>query len=96
MSVAFRPLLTAGAAGILLCGLSFIPSAHGHEARNGSLQQSATRSTAFPDPGSRASRQLALATSPANDATPYVIGGAGVLCAGAGFVARTARRGRRA
>jgi hypothetical protein len=28
-SVAFRPLVTAGAAGVMLCGLFFIPSAHG-------------------------------------------------------------------
>ena len=28
-SAAFRPLVTAGAAGIMLCGLFFIPSAHG-------------------------------------------------------------------
>ncbi|WP_345646852.1 hypothetical protein [Streptomyces tremellae] len=42
--------------------------------------------------GARASRQFALGEAPASDATPYVIGAAGVLCVGAAYGARVVRR----
>ncbi|WP_329455968.1 hypothetical protein [Streptomyces sp. NBC_01497] len=119
-SAAFRPLVTAGAAGVMLCGLFFIPTAHGgvprgetpHRTGQAAVSQDtggtpdaadaagspsapgsgAARSAVFAGQNTRASRQLALGETPASDATPYVVGGAGVLCVGAAFVTRAMRR----
>ncbi|MEW2545932.1 hypothetical protein AB0910_09180 [Streptomyces sp. NPDC047002] len=120
-SAAFRPLVTAGAAGVMLCGLFFVPSAHGEGQRgetphkdgrtavstglvHGDRDTAAAAQGSAPGgegpapdagagaPGARASRQLALGEAPASDATPYVIGAAGVLCVGAGYGARVVRR----
>ncbi|MCA1221563.1 hypothetical protein [Streptomyces sp. 8L] len=120
-SAAFRPLVTAGAAGVMLCGLSFIPSAHAsahhgetpHRSgqatvaaaaagRDGAASTDGAAGTdgaadqdgdSFQGQSARASRQLALGASRASDATPYLVGGAGVLCVGAAFVTRAMRRG---
>ncbi|MGQ4512031.1 hypothetical protein [Streptomyces sp. DW26H14] len=114
-SAAFRPLVTAGAAGVMLCGLSFIPSAHA-SAHHGETPHRSGQATvaaapagrdgaastdgaadqdgdSFQGQSARASRQLALGASQASDATPYLVGGAGVLCVGAAFVTRAMRRG---
>jgi hypothetical protein len=119
----------------MLCGLFFIPSAHGaaphgpthrtgqspvSTGRSGTSDDAAhadlrdadgsgsndlsgagsqdsaapgtARSAAFAGQSTGASRQLALGETPANGATPYVVGGAGALCVGAAFVTRAVRR----
>ncbi|MFE6038185.1 hypothetical protein [Streptomyces sp. NPDC056452] len=95
MSIARRTLLTTTAAGTLLCALWFVPSANatdGAGPRSGSAGSSA--------PGQQASAageittQETLADTGAGvDTTPYLIGGTAFLCAGAGFVAYSVRRG---
>ena len=86
MSVARRPLLTAAAAGILLCALWFVPSARGGDNHSSRHQQSAGYSR-----GS-GSQQLALGGSDGVGATPYLIAGSAVLAAGAGFGVHVIRR----
>ncbi|MFF7179555.1 hypothetical protein [Streptomyces sp. NPDC008121] len=93
MSVARRPLLTATAAGTLLCALWFVPSAN---ATNDELPGGAR--TAVTEDGGAAGEtggaRLAETGTPAT--TPYLIGGTGFLAVGAGFVALAMRRGGRA
>ncbi|MFF4703975.1 hypothetical protein ACWC4D_23925 [Streptomyces sp. NPDC001288] len=98
MSSARRPLLTATAAGTLLCALWFVPSANASQntpARTGTSEGTAAQVTqqaralteATGDTG-----QLADTGSP--DTTPYVIGGTLSLAVGAGFVVYSVRRER--
>ncbi|MFF5500867.1 hypothetical protein ACF1E9_17495 [Streptomyces roseolus] len=87
MSAARRPLLTATAAGTLLCALWFVPSANASDAAPGAA---AVRSGSA-DP---ATGRLAETGGP--DTTAYVLGGTGFLGVGAGFVALAMRRHGRA
>lgn len=84
MSSARRPLLTATAAGTLLCALWFVPSANATDepggVRVGVIQD---------DPSAGTDR---LAETGNLDTTPYLIGGTGFLGVGAGFVALAMRR----
>ncbi|MGW6394673.1 hypothetical protein ACWFR1_30135 [Streptomyces sp. NPDC055103] len=84
MSAARRPLLTATAAGSLLCALWFVPSANATDehggVRVGVVQDDATTG------GAR------LAETGNLDTTPYLLGGTGFLGVGAGFVALAMRR----
>ncbi|MFF8607385.1 hypothetical protein ACF06X_15740 [Streptomyces sp. NPDC015346] len=85
MSVARRPLLTATAAGTLLCALWFVPSANAtDEDRTAAPQREQV--TAEPR----------LAETGGVDTTPYVLGGTGFLVVGTGFVTLAMRRGGRA
>ncbi|WP_371654377.1 MULTISPECIES: hypothetical protein [unclassified Streptomyces] len=88
MSVARRPLLTATAAGSLLCALWFVPSAN---ATDGKPPSAPARSTAAA-PGTQA--DLALADTGTVDTSPYLFGGTLFLGVGAGFVAFSVRRAR--
>ncbi|WP_217551184.1 hypothetical protein [Streptomyces sp. GbtcB6] len=102
MSSARRPLLTATAAGTLLCALWFVPSANASQdapARTGTSEGTAARVTqqarALSEATSEATgdaTQLADTGSP--DTTPYVIGGTLFLAVGAGFVVYSVRRER--
>ncbi len=90
MSAAPRPLLTAIAAGTLLCALWFVPSANatdeGGGARIGVTQD-----------GPAAADDDGLAETGNLGTTPYLLGGTGFLGVGAGFVALALqRRGRAA
>ncbi|GAA2784196.1 hypothetical protein [Streptomyces showdoensis] len=88
MSVARRPLLTATAAGTLLCALWFVPSANAtDEQRPGDLPVSSV-SDEEQDPR--------LAETGGFDTTPYLLGGTAFLGVGAGFVTLAMRRGGRA
>ncbi|MFD7442247.1 hypothetical protein [Streptomyces sp. NPDC059909] len=102
MSVARRPLLTATAAGTLLCALWFVPSANATAGAEGAEQASgASASAAAPASASAsASRQggsdeLRLAETGSVDTTPYLIGGVTFLGIGAGFVSFAVRQGAR-
>ncbi|MFJ7066700.1 LAETG motif-containing sortase-dependent surface protein [Streptomyces sp. NPDC101115] len=88
MSVARRPLLTATAAGTLLCALWFVPSANatGDQSRADGSRSAVTEGQ---DDGR-------LAETGGLDTTPYVLGGALFLGVGAGFVTLAMRRGGRA
>ncbi|GGV26884.1 LPXTG cell wall anchor domain-containing protein [Streptomyces griseoflavus] len=104
MSSALRPLLTATAAGTLLCALWFVPSA------NASSDTPVTDTlSASPSPrvteqarvvsGTSASlegtgQDVRLADTGSFDSTPYVIGGTASLALGAGFVVYSVRRER--
>ncbi|MEU2874567.1 hypothetical protein ABZ769_36210 [Streptomyces olivoreticuli] len=88
-----RPLLTAVAAGSLLCAVWFMPSAHAAPERTApaprehSLEQTA-------DPA--ADQQLSLADTGSVDTTPYVFGGVAFVAAGGALVTAAVRRSRTA
>ncbi len=86
-----RPLLTAVAAGSLLCAVWFMPSAHAAPEptapapRGHSLEQTA-------DPA--ADQRLSLADTGSVDTTPYVFGGVAFVAAGGALVTAAVRRSR--
>ncbi|WP_055603768.1 LAETG motif-containing sortase-dependent surface protein [Streptomyces aureus] len=84
MSAARRPLLTATAAGTLLCALWFVPSANA-TADQGGGPIGVTQDGPATDAGH-------LAETGGRDTTPYLLGGTGFLGVGAGFVALAMRR----
>ncbi|MDO0926043.1 LAETG motif-containing sortase-dependent surface protein [Streptomyces sp. TG1A-8] len=105
MSSARRPLLTATAAGTLLCALWFVPSANasqntpaGATARTVSTtrvtQQTAVVSGTATTQAADASDGTRLADTGSFDTTPYVVGGSAFLAVGAGFVVYSVRRER--
>ncbi|MFB6709385.1 LPXTG cell wall anchor domain-containing protein [Streptomyces sp. NPDC056333] len=89
MAIARRPLLTATAAGTLLCALWFVPSANAtDDAAGGAPSRPAGASTE-----DEAARRPALAeTGTGADTTAYLIGGTAFLGIGAGFVTYSTRR----
>ncbi|MET9424426.1 MULTISPECIES: hypothetical protein [unclassified Streptomyces] len=89
MSVARRPLLTATAAGTLLCALWFVPSANATAERQAAQELGGSRSGAA---AQSAGEELLLAQTGSVDTTPYVIGGTVSLGIGAGFVAYSMHR----
>ena len=89
MSVARRPLLTATAAGTLLCALWFVPSA------NATGEQHVTDRAPSAGSGVR-DDEPRLAETGGIDTTPYLLGGTAFLGVGAGFVTLAMRRGGRA
>ncbi|WP_338672437.1 hypothetical protein V1460_05285 [Streptomyces sp. SCSIO 30461] len=109
MSVARRPLLTATAAGTLLCALWFVPSANATaeaESRQSAGAAATPRSGASASgPGAESvgtvaqgeadGSPLRLADTGAVDTTPYLIAGTAFVCVGAGFVSFAMRRGAR-
>ena len=109
MSSARRPLLTATAAGTLLCALWFVPSANASQdaparaaAQTGSAAtttQVAQQARAVSEATSQAASEAAedtteLADTGSFDTTPYVVGGSAFLAIGAGFVVYSVRRER--
>ncbi|MFF2652032.1 hypothetical protein [Streptomyces sp. NPDC058045] len=84
MSAARRSLLTATAAGTVLCALWFIPSANAVP-----TAEERPRTAAAEDPvGAPEGR---LADTGGVDTTPYLVGGTVFLGVGAGFVAYSMR-----
>ncbi|MFC9703668.1 hypothetical protein ACFTWD_23575 [Streptomyces sp. NPDC056943] len=90
MSAARRPLLTATAAGTLLCALWFVPSANATDEMGGVRVGVGIIDD---DPAGADAR---LAETGNLDTTPYLLGGTGFLGVGAGFVALAMRRRGRA
>lgn len=88
MPIARRPLVTAAAAGSLLCALWFVPTAKATADQEASATQRNTTAAA-----ERRAEELRLADTGEVDTTPYVIGGTGLLGLGAGFVTYAIRRG---
>ncbi|MBQ0828483.1 LPXTG cell wall anchor domain-containing protein [Streptomyces tagetis] len=99
MSSARRPLLTAAAAGGLLCALWFVPSANAtpetaaDEAVSASPSPLVTEQARIASTGTDAA-EVRLADTGSFDSTPYVIGGVLCLGLGAGFVTYSVRRER--
>lgn len=85
-----RPLLTAVAAGSLLCAVWFMPSAHATPERTAPAQRSAEPAAA------PAEQQLSLADTGSVDTTPYVFGGVAFVAAGGALVTAAVRRSRTA
>ncbi|OLZ70889.1 hypothetical protein AV521_12840 [Streptomyces sp. IMTB 2501] len=108
MSSARRPLLTATAAGTLLCALWFVPSANASQdstARADASDSSTTQITqvtqqaravsqATAETAREAADETQLADTGGIDTTPYVVGGTLFLGLGAGFVVYSVRRER--
>ncbi|MEV8123013.1 hypothetical protein AB0P07_02625 [Streptomyces sp. NPDC085944] len=102
MSSARRSLLTATAAGGLLCALWFVPSANatpetpalGSAAATPSPQVTAQARAASTDTAATGEGTTRLADTGSFDSTPYVVGGALCLGLGAGFVGYSVRRER--
>lgn len=94
-----RPLLTATAAGTLLCALWFVPSANATAEKETPAQlqsQSQPQSQSqLQQTGVSASQDLALADTGSVDTTPYLVGGTAFLGVGAGFLAFSVRRAAR-
>ena len=101
MSSARRPLLTATAAGTLLCALWFVPSANATGGGSTGTAPSAptspqvtTQARAASETTDAAADATRLADTGSFDTTPYVIGGTLFLGVGAGFVVYSVRRER--
>ncbi|WP_267243070.1 LPXTG cell wall anchor domain-containing protein [Streptomyces sp. PR69] len=93
MSAARRPLLTATAAGTLLCALCFVPSANAtaeQETRE-AAHTAAQRQSAAASPQAQ-EQDLRLADTGSFDTTPYLLGGTALLAAGVGLVTYSVRR----
>ncbi|GAA2250358.1 hypothetical protein GCM10010232_42820 [Streptomyces amakusaensis] len=84
MSVARRPLLTAIAAGTLLCALWFVPSANA-SAEPGVVERQQTSTETVP-------QDLRLADTGSFDTVPYLVGGTAFLGVGIGFVTYAVRQ----
>lgn len=104
---AHRPLLTAVAAGSLLCAVWFMPSAHATAERPGTGKGDTARSANLTtgDPAAPATSaasatpgapQPLLAASGGVDTTPYVFGGVAFVAAGGALVTAAVRRSRTA
>ncbi|UQI48184.1 hypothetical protein M1P56_29590 [Streptomyces sp. HU2014] len=101
---AHRPLLTAVAAGSLLCAVWFVPSAHATAEPAGPGKSDTARSAtvttetpAAPAPSVRKpAKAPALADSGSVDTTPYVFGGVAFVAAGGALVTAAVRRSRTA
>ncbi|MFC5959392.1 hypothetical protein ACFP51_34775 [Streptomyces pratens] len=109
MSSALRPLLTATAAGTLLCALWFVPSAN---ATSDTPAEGTTPASPSPQVTEQArvisitstststasyagtAGEVRLADTGSFNSTPYVAGGTACLTLGAGFVAYSIRRER--
>jgi LPXTG-motif cell wall-anchored protein len=94
-------LLTAAAAGSLLCALWFVPSANATPETSAGDSPSAAPSPQVTEQARPAVGDPAavgggtrLADTGSFDSTPYVIGGTAFLSLGAGFVAYSVRRER--
>ncbi|WP_405761180.1 LPXTG cell wall anchor domain-containing protein [Streptomyces sp. NBC_01420] len=86
MAITRRPLLTATAAGTLLCALWFVPSANATDDTGSAPGSSATRA------GRDADAATLAETGTGTDTTPYLLGGLTFLGFGAGFVTYSSRR----
>lgn len=87
MSSARRPLLTATAAGTLLCALWFVPSAN-------ATQEAPSTTTSVQARAVPVEEDVQLADTGSPNTTPYVVGGTLSLALGAGFVLYSVRRER--
>ncbi|AKJ11145.1 LPXTG-domain-containing protein cell wall anchor domain protein [Streptomyces incarnatus] len=108
MSSARRPLLTATAAGTLLCALWFVPSANASQDSQADATARANAETsaahlteqaravtqATAETAREAADDTQLADTGSIDTTPYVVGGTLFLGVGAGFVMYSVRRER--
>ncbi|MFE2097737.1 MULTISPECIES: LAETG motif-containing sortase-dependent surface protein [unclassified Streptomyces] len=105
MPSARRPLLTATAAGTLLCALWFVPSANASQDGTARATTEVTGTTQVTQQAKAISEAAAtdstgtadstqLADTGSFDTTPYVVGGSLFLAVGAGFVVYSVRRER--
>ncbi|MEU0741638.1 hypothetical protein [Streptomyces sp. NPDC006134] len=102
MSSARRSLLTATAAGSLLCALWFVPSANATPDDPALQASSATPSSQVTEQArvttvahaTTTGEEARLADTGSFDSTPYVVGGTLFLTLGAGFVVYSVRRER--
>ncbi|GHC70497.1 hypothetical protein [Streptomyces cinnamoneus] len=85
-----RPLLTAVAAGTLLCAVWFVPSANASADRPAPADRQQARQTPAP------AAELALADTGSVDTTPYVFGGVAFVAAGGALVTAAVRKQRTA
>lgn len=88
MTVIRRPLLTATAAGTLLCALWFVPSANATDDTGPAPGTAAGTASA----GADADSATLADTGTGVDTTPYLLGGVAFLGVGAGFVTYSSRR----
>lgn len=88
-----RPLLTAAAAGSLLCALWFVPSANATVETDGT-PSSGSRGEAPSQPRTEAVPDENLADTGSVDVTPYLAGGTALVGLGVMMVTASARRTR--
>ncbi|NUR02673.1 MAG: hypothetical protein HOY79_40925 [Streptomyces sp.] len=94
-------MLTATAAGTVLCALWFVPSAKatgeepaGRASSAAPASQVTAQARAVSETTDSSGTQAQLADTGSPDTTPYVVGGTVFLGIGAGFVAYSVRRER--
>jgi hypothetical protein len=95
-------LLTATAAGTLLCALWFVPSANATSAGDTAsaspspqvTQQARVVSSSTSTSLDSTGQDVRLADTGSFDSTPYIVGGTACLALGAGFVVYSVRRDR--
>ncbi|GAA2915706.1 hypothetical protein GCM10020221_09350 [Streptomyces thioluteus] len=90
-----RPLLTAVAAGVLLCAGWLVPTAHATPEHASSPTAPATGKNGQKDE-QKPTRGVRLADTGSVDTTPYVLGGIGFVTAGGALVTVAVRRSRTA
>ncbi|MCF3105580.1 hypothetical protein IPZ58_28895 [Streptomyces roseoverticillatus] len=88
-----RPLLTAVAAGSLLCAVWFMPTANATAER---AERSSPRPAPTAQAAQAAEQHLSLADTGSVDTTPYVFGGVALVAAGGALVTVAVRRTRTA
>ncbi|MGK5733455.1 hypothetical protein [Streptomyces sp. URMC 124] len=88
-----RPLLTAVAAGSLLCAVWFMPTANATVERT---ERPAPQARPAAQPAQGSDQHLSLAASGSVDTTPYVFGGVAFVAAGGALVTVAVRRTRTA
>ncbi|MFF7728266.1 hypothetical protein [Streptomyces sp. NPDC008001] len=86
-----RPLLTAVAAGSLLCAVWFMPTANATVERT---DRPAARPAPAAQPAQGAEQHLSLADTGSVDTTPYVFGGVAFVAAGGALVTTAVRRSK--
>ena len=89
MAIARRPLLTATAAGTLLCALWFVPSANATGDTGGAPGSAGSSATTA---GEDADAATLAETGTGIDTAPYLLGGVAFLGISAGFVTYSSRR----
>ncbi|GHF61952.1 hypothetical protein GCM10010218_49480 [Streptomyces mashuensis] len=91
-----RPMLTAVAAGTLLCALWFVPNADATDSAHAARTATGAQAPAAPARTAPAAQQQLLADSGSIDTTPYLCGGVAFVAAGGALVTGAVRRSRTA
>lgn len=91
-----RPLLTAVAAGSVLCAVWLVPTAHATSERPGHPAGNRAPAVTQNARNAQGTQELKLASTGGVDTTPYLVGGIAFVTAGGALVTGAVRRSRAA